>query len=530
MEPLCSTRAVKVLKHLRRTVPATISQASLDELGQLPPSVLAGLRATANLAEVTADPHLREWLAASPVPAPRVAPSGPLFSGTLIFAQLIFQEPGQPQSTVRIADIETAVDYMTIAIITIQRYTSQYGSSNVNVFPDVIPFTADLSGDSFTQSQFEGWVDQCAQIARSDGRVINPCIVILHNRSLPGSPTFTDNANPYHSVTGDGTPYCYCLVFGEGLSVADNNHTVNRVPHEKVYAHILSHEVTEMLVDPKADDSNPEVCDPCAGNCSNIWFDLFDQNGVFVGGIANTPPAGGYAFFINPIVSSNAALNNGCLADASQLQTACVYPPPFVRGELLSYADDGTPGNVSAPALVGFSDWQEFPILFAGQDVTGANRIYAVNSAGQLLSYSDSGTYGNVSDPVVVGFGGWLGFKFLFAGQDATGANRIYAVNSAGQLLSYSDDAAPGNVSDPVVVGFGGWLGFKFLFAGQDATGANRIYAVNSAGQLLSYSDDAAPGNVSDPVIVGFDDWLDFKILFAGRNNPGQNRIYAVPG
>jgi hypothetical protein len=42
---------------------------------------------------------------------------------------------------------------------------------------------------------------------------------------------------------------------------------------------------------------------------------------------------------------------------------------------------------------------------------------------GQLLSYGDSGTPGNVSDPVVVGFGGWSDFKFLFAG-----GNRIYAV------------------------------------------------------------------------------------------------------
>jgi hypothetical protein len=29
---------------------------------------------------------------------------------------------------------------------------------------------------------------------------------------------------------------------------------------------------------------------------------------------------------------------------------------------------------------------------------------------------------------VVVGFGGWLDFKFLFAGQDVAGEDRIYAV------------------------------------------------------------------------------------------------------
>jgi hypothetical protein len=97
---------------------------------------------------------------------------------------------------------------------------------------------------------------------------------------------------------------------------------------------------------------------------------------------------------------------------------------------------------------------------------------------GQLLSYGDAGTPGNVSDPVVVGFGGWLDFKFLFAGKNAAGENRIYAVDQTGQLLSYGDAGTPGNVSAPIAVGFGGWLDFKFLFAGKNAAGENRIYAV----------------------------------------------------
>jgi hypothetical protein len=97
---------------------------------------------------------------------------------------------------------------------------------------------------------------------------------------------------------------------------------------------------------------------------------------------------------------------------------------------------------------------------------------------GQLLSYGDAGTPGNVSDPVVVGFGGWSDFNFLFAGTNLSGEHRLYAVNQDGQLLSYGDAGTPGNVSDPVVVGFGGWLDFKFLFAGTNLSGEPRIYAV----------------------------------------------------
>jgi hypothetical protein len=78
---------------------------------------------------------------------------------------------------------------------------------------------------------------------------------------------------------------------------------------------------------------------------------------------------------------------------------------------------------------------------------------------------------------VIVGNDDWLDFEFLFAGQDLSGENRIYAVKQ-GKLLSYGDDGTPGNVSAPVVVGYGGWLDFKFLFAGKNLSGENRIYAV----------------------------------------------------
>lgn len=201
------------------------------------------------------------------------------------------------------------------------------------------------------------------------------------------------------------------------------------------------------------------------------------------------------------------------------------------QGQLLSYSDAGTEGNVSSPMIVGLGGWSEFKFLFAGKNEKGEDRIYAVNTQGQLLSYGDSGTPGNVSNPVIVGAGGWAAFKFLFAGRDQKGQYRIYAVNTQGQLLSYGDSTTPGNVSDPMVVGFGGWSDFQFLFSGGNALGQDRIYAVNSQknGQLLSYGDAATPGNVSNPIMVGFDDWLDFAQVFGGRNAAGQDRIYAVP-
>jgi len=173
-----------------------------------------------------------------------------------------------------------------------------------------------------------------------------------------------------------------------------------------------------------------------------------------------------------PVDSSSAVFRN----IASQPFTITLGGP--LGGRLLSYGDAGTPGNVSAPVVVGFGGWADFRFLFAGKNASGEDRIYAVDQAGQLLSYGDAGTPGNVSAPVVVGFGGWADFKFLFAGKNASGEDRIYAVDQAGQLLSYGDAGTPGNVSAPVVVGFGGWADFKFLFAGKNASGESRIYAV----------------------------------------------------
>ena len=119
---------------------------------------------------------------------------------------------------------------------------------------------------------------------------------------------------------------------------------------------------------------------------------MFDSNGVYMGGTADPASAPSYAFFINPIVSGAVPVNsNGCIAVAADAETGCIYPPPFVAGELLSYTDDASPGNVSAPILVGFDDWLQFKFLFAGQNAQGGNRIYAVNQDAQLLSYGDDG-------------------------------------------------------------------------------------------------------------------------------------------
>ena len=176
-------------------------------------------------------------------------------------------------------------------------------------------------------------------------------------------------------------------------------------------------------------------------------------------------------------------------------------------GQLLSYGDAG----VSDPVTVGNDDWLQFKFLFAGVNQLGQNRIYAVHPAqnGQLWSYGDDGTPGNVSGPMIVGNDDWLQFKFLFAGKNLSGENRIYAVKD-GKLLSYGDNGTPGNVSDPVPVGNGDWLDLQLMFAGTNFSGEPRIFGVNQSGQLLSYQDNGSRGNAWGR-FVSLDGWLDRK-------------------
>jgi hypothetical protein len=197
--------SVKVLKYLHRMVPRTVPRSSLHALEKLPSSLLAGLHTASDCDKVTEDAQLKSWLANNQIPSPKAKVSGPLFHGTLVFAQVSFAAPGLAPSGISAADTQTAINYATLAVVPIQRYASQYGPNSVRVWPAAIPYTTRLQGGAFSQAEFEGWVDDVAQIMRSQ-QVPDPCIVIMHNRSLPNSPSFTERNNSYHSSTGNGTP------------------------------------------------------------------------------------------------------------------------------------------------------------------------------------------------------------------------------------------------------------------------------------------------------------------------------------
>ena len=272
---------------------------------------------------------------------------------------------------------------------------------------------------------------------------------------------------------------------------------------------------------------------------ARLKADQFDINipneGVIVYRVQTTDPLGTAQFDIAPL----ALLTKTALTAGQSFRTDGVTIDVDSRragGRLLHPGRDHRDRPIavlwrrrrfSDPVIVGFGGWLDFEFLFAGKNLSGENRIYAVDQSGQLLSYGDDGTPGNVSAPVVVGFGGWLGLQVSLRRQEPLRRKPHLRGQPRRAVAVLWGRWHPGNVSDPVIVGFDEWLDFKFLFAGQNLSGENRIYAVNQRAAAVLWG-RWNPGNVSDPAIVGFGDWLDLKLMFAGTNFSGDNRIYGV--
>jgi hypothetical protein len=236
------------------------------------------------------------------------AAKAPLFQGTLVFVQMAFQTPSGTLS-LGASDLNVAVSFSRQAVLPISRYASQYGPNGLTVSASLVPFAANLPAGSYNDQMLQGWVNT---LVGQGGLPANPCVVILNP---PGAVNL--DADPrkgvggYHSLAR--VPYIFVDVMGRGLIVQDS---------ANVFALALSHEIAEMVVDPRADLSNPEVCDPCGPNCQTVWIDYFDDRGAYLGTTQSFPPPFGYAFLINGIVRPSAATM--CPAPG----TACNYAPP----------------------------------------------------------------------------------------------------------------------------------------------------------------------------------------------------------
>ena len=307
---ICATRAHKNIAQLRRMLPHVFPQpepeagyasiAPIEVLARLERATrgtLAGL--PASLAGIAPDVQLIR---------PSTSSIGPLFSGTLWFISLqLTTSTGTLQLAP--ADLAVAQQFAQLAVRPISRYASQYGPNTAAVGSGVLVHPVSVPNGQYTDQTLQGWVNDLAQRSKLPP---TDCLAFLNPPAGKNSDApVAQGVLGYHGKAQ--LPYIFVNVLGRGFSVPDPNDQ---------FALALSHEMAEMIVDPRADASNPEVCDPCGPNCQTPFRDYFDSGGSYLGSTTAFPPPYPYGFFLNGIVQPAGA--SACPAPSAQ----CAYAPP----------------------------------------------------------------------------------------------------------------------------------------------------------------------------------------------------------
>ena len=67
-----------------------------------------------------------------------------------------------------------------------------------------------------------------------------------------------------------------------------------------------------MTVDPDLNYYNPEVCDPCAGNCNNLWLNVFGAtNNVYLQTVRSNALPLTFNFYIGAIAQPASEVDPG---------------------------------------------------------------------------------------------------------------------------------------------------------------------------------------------------------------------------
>lgn len=251
MEWLCATRMIKNARFLQSPKVGFLPRLEpLDGFQSLVPAgLLRRLHSTA-LEDIGIE-RLARAISKNKPPRPAATAITPLFSGTLKFVQTTFSSDGTSYS-VPDSDVKVAVQYAGIVAGPISEYVSQYGPNMLSVDGKTIPFRVSVTGGKYNDGMLSQWVNGLARTQRLGS---DSCLAFLNPRGMVNTDAdIAQGVGGYHSISSAGVPYIFVNVLGVGLTLADE---------ADVYALALSHEIGETIVDPRADGSNPEVCDEC---------------------------------------------------------------------------------------------------------------------------------------------------------------------------------------------------------------------------------------------------------------------------
>jgi hypothetical protein len=244
----------------------------------------------------------------------------PLFSGKIYFAHVTFATPGNNYSF-STADMQTMLTYAQHAIVPISEFVQQYGPSTATISPTILEFTANMSSTVFSDSDLQGWVN--AIVTANGFDPSSTAIIVPCPQQISDSNGAVSGNSGYHGIAN--VPYAVWGVDATGLTLADQ---------PDVYAMVISHEIAEMIVDPQANLSNPEVCDPCCINCEGkpgsysggFYRAYFDSFNDYLGTNQSTPPGGfNFAYYVAVVVQpAGAAFSD---TDCHATNAECNYAP-----------------------------------------------------------------------------------------------------------------------------------------------------------------------------------------------------------
>ncbi|MGO8949444.1 MAG: hypothetical protein ACLQUY_17700 [Ktedonobacterales bacterium] len=303
------------------------------------------------------------------------------FTGTLHFLKITFQVGN---STVAISDqdLATIIAYAQLAVQGIAEYTHQYDTSTnpVTVSTSVLEQSVSVPSGRYTNHDLQEWLNPVITSLRASGQR-NFCIVICN----PDGVVNTD-ADPslgvygYHLVTDTSVPYCFVNVRKTGQTIQDPGGN---------YATALSHEIAEMVVDPLADGSSPEICDPCEYAPWNAFFQLASNDGVlrYLGSL-NGGVIQPYDFYIAAVVQPQ------YVNEESSPGWGCDYAPGDRQGTgQLLFHDPATGVELYSVDSSGYVALQTIQL---GINLNVPSTNFALIVPGHFMARSDSDPVGQV--------------------------------------------------------------------------------------------------------------------------------------
>jgi len=309
MVKVCQTRAIKNAKYLQRAAPNDFPTTEpLEGFAGLISNDLL-MRLQVGDQEKIDLPEVKEIIRGGGLPLAREKLAGPLFSGTVFPIHASFNAPGGPFA-ISEGDLRTITEYLSLSSRPISRYATQYGVNVTAISHRAVHFETMLSEPKFNDQMVSEWVDQ---IVAENAFSKNSCVAFLSPEGVLNVDAEPEGSLGYHSVSPTGVPYVF-------VNIACRDLTVNDVAD--YFALGLSHVIAEMVVDPRADITNPECCEPCGPNCTSAMRDFFGVDGEYMETSAEFPPPFTYNFFISAIVRPRSIA--ACPAPVQD----CSYRPP----------------------------------------------------------------------------------------------------------------------------------------------------------------------------------------------------------